>query len=139
MGPPRVNTAPPQYIQTPPGHYSNPLENMIVVARLAALPVDGDSPAAVETRRVRELLQTALAQQEAYSYSQDMIHSTPRPSRIPSYSRHMDSAAVSSNIWRRNQPGGHDPARHEALNLVDQDRIRQEAARVAQQAAEQAA
>ena len=44
-------------------------------ARLAALPIDGDSPTAVETRRVRELLQTALAQQEAYSYSRDRIHS----------------------------------------------------------------
>ena len=75
MGPPRVNTAPPQYVPTPPGHYSNPLENMIAAAaRLAALPIDGDSPVAVETRRVRELLQTALAQQAAYSYHQDMIH-----------------------------------------------------------------
>ena len=89
MGPPRVNTAPPPYVPTPPGHYSNPLENMIAAAaRLAALPVEGDSPTAVETRRVRELLQTALAQQEAYSYSRDRIHSTPiqeiRQNRSPS-------------------------------------------------------
>ena len=69
--------APPQYVPTPPGHYNNPLENMVAAAaRLAALPVDGDSPTAIETRRVRELLQTALAQQEAYSYSRDRIHST---------------------------------------------------------------
>lgn len=98
MEPPHMHTAPPQYIPTPPGHFSNPLENLIAAsARLAALPVDGDSPTAVETRRVRELLQTALAQQEAYSYSRDKIHLTPRPSRSPSYSRHMDSAAMSSN------------------------------------------
>ena len=35
-----------------------------------------------------------------------MIHSTPRPSRSPSYSRHMDSAAVSSNSQRHNQRTG---------------------------------
>ena len=27
MGPPRVNTTPPQYVPIPPGHYANPLEN----------------------------------------------------------------------------------------------------------------
>ena len=48
----------------------------------------------------------------------------------------MDSAAVSSNARRRDQPGGRDPARDGALNLVDQDRTRQEAERVAQQAVE---
>ena len=63
MGPPRVNAAPPQYVPIPPGHYANPLENMVAAAaRLAALQIEGDSPAAVETRRVRELLQKALAQ-----------------------------------------------------------------------------
>ena len=63
MGPPRINMAPPQDVPTPPGHYSNPLENMIAAAtRLAALPIDGDSPSTVETRRTRELLQTALVQ-----------------------------------------------------------------------------
>ena len=66
MEPPHVNMALPRYVPTPPGHFSNPLENLIAAsARLAALPVDGDSPTAVEMRRVRELLQTALAQQEA--------------------------------------------------------------------------
>ena len=29
MGPPCMNTAPPQYVPTPTVHYSNPLENMI--------------------------------------------------------------------------------------------------------------
>ena len=95
MEPPRINATPPHYVPTPPGHFSNPLENLIATsARLAALPMEGDSPAAIETRRVRELLQTALAQQDAYSYSQDRIHSTPRPSRSPSYSRHMESVEM---------------------------------------------
>ena len=111
MGPPRVNPAPPQYVPIPPDHYANPLENMVAAAaRLAALPIDGDSPTAVETRRVRELLQTALVQQEAYSYSRDRIHSTPRPGRSPSYSRHMVSATGSSNVRRRDLPAGHGPA-----------------------------
>ena len=44
MGPPQVPPAPPQYVPIPPGHYNNPLENMVAAAaRLAALPVDGDS------------------------------------------------------------------------------------------------
>lgn len=94
---------------TPLGHYSTPLDNMIAAAtRLAALPVEGETPAAVETRRARELLQTALVQQQAYSYSRDRIHATPRPSR--SYGRHIDSPAVSSTERRR----GHDPVRREA-------------------------
>ena len=122
MEPPRMNTA-PRYIATPPGHFSNPLENLIAVsARLAALPMEGDSPAAIETRRVRELLQTALAQQDAYSYSRDRIHSTPRPSRSPSYSRHMESAEMSSNAQRHNRPYRHEPVRDGALNLSDQER-----------------
>ena len=142
MGPPRVNTAPPPYVPTPPGHYSNPLENMIAAAaRLAALPVEGDSPTAVETRRVRELLQTALAQQEAYSYSRDRIHSTPRhairQNRSPSYSRHMASATGSSNVRRHDFPGGHGLAHNGACNVVDQDRARQEAEQAAQMTAYQ--
>ena len=54
----------------PPGHFPNPLDNMIATAlRLAALPVMGKSPEAVEARRAVELLQMAVAQQAAYSYS----------------------------------------------------------------------
>lgn len=57
MEPPCPNTAPPQHVPVPPGHYSNPLENIIAAAtRLVALPFDGDSPTALETQRVRELL-----------------------------------------------------------------------------------
>lgn len=32
MEPPRMNTAPPQYVPTPPGHFSNPLENLIAAS-----------------------------------------------------------------------------------------------------------
>ena len=47
--PPRLNTTPPQHVLTPPGHYSNPLDNMIAaVLGLAALPVEGESLAAME-------------------------------------------------------------------------------------------
>ena len=109
---------------------------MIAAAmRLVALPVEGESPTAIETRRARELLHTAVAQQAAYSYSHERIHSTPRPSQ--SYSRHIDSPAVSSSEQRCNQPCGHDPARDgaNAQTLVDQGRARREAELAAQQAA----
>ena len=50
MEPPRMYTALPHYAPTRPGHFSNPLENLIAVsARLAALPMEGDSPIAIET------------------------------------------------------------------------------------------
>ena len=64
MDPPRRTDNPPQYVPAPPGHFSSPLDNMIVAAsRLAAIPMEGDSLAAVETRRARDLLQTAVVQQ----------------------------------------------------------------------------
>ena len=114
------------------------MENLIAAsARLEALPVDGDDSTAVETRRIRELVQTALAQQETYSYSRDRIHSTPPPwlapprqNQSPSYNKHMESEALSSNAQRRNQPGGYNPV---------QDRIRQENEQAAQLAAQQTA
>ena len=78
VDPPRQNNIVTPHVPTPLGHYSNPMDNIVAAAsRLAAIPIEGDSPAAVETRRVKELLQTALVQQEAYSYSRDRIHSTP--------------------------------------------------------------
>ena len=93
MDPPRRTHNSLQYVPTLPGHFSTPLDNMIAAAsRLAAIPMEGESPAAVETRRARDLLQTAMMQQQAYSYSRDRIHSTPRPSQ--SYSRHIDEPAV---------------------------------------------
>ena len=125
MDPPHIITAPPHYVPTPPGHFSNPLENLIAAsACLVALPMEGDSQTAIEIWRVRELLQIALAQQDAYSYSRDRIHSTPRPSQSPSYNRHMESADMSSNAQCQNRPYRHEPVRAGALNLADQERIR---------------
>ena len=97
MDPPRQNNIVPQYVPTPPGHYSNPLDNIVAAAScLAALPTDGESPVAVEARWARDLLQTTLNQHQAYSHNRERIHSTPRPSR--SYSRHVeDEPAVSSS------------------------------------------
>ena len=51
----------------------------------------------------------------------------------------MDSADMSSNSQRRNQPRRHEPVQAGALNLADQEMIRQEAERPVQLAAEQAA
>ena len=63
MEPPRQNIVIPPPVQTPPGHYSNPMDNLVgAVACLEAIPVEGDSPQAIETRRVKELLRTALIQ-----------------------------------------------------------------------------
>ena len=121
--PPRQMDNPPQYVSTPPGQFSSPLDNMIAAtSRLAAIPVEGDSLAAVETRRARDLLQTAVVQQQAYSYSRDRIHSTPRPSK--SYSRHMDEREVYSSARRRNAPQGPNPACGEvnAQDVVDNGR-----------------
>ena len=66
--PPRQTDNPLQYVTTPPGHFSSPLDNMIAAASLlAAILMEGDSLAAVETRRARDLLQTDMTQQQAYS------------------------------------------------------------------------
>ena len=129
MNPPRQNNVVPQYVPTPPGHYSNPLDNMVAAAsRLAALPTDRESPVAIETRRARELLQTALNQQQAYSHSRERIHSTPpHPSR--SYSRHIDEPVASSSARHCNSPRGHNPAGGgaNAQDVVDHGRARREA------------
>ena len=61
--PPRLDMTPPQHVPTPLGHYSHPLDNIIAaVKRLAALPVEGESPAMIETWRARERLQRTVAQ-----------------------------------------------------------------------------
>ena len=45
MNPPCQNTAIPQDVSTPPGHYSNPMDNLVATAaRLEAIPIEGDSP-----------------------------------------------------------------------------------------------
>src|SRR3954464_15055158 len=131
---PRVADLPPpnlepRIVNVPSDHYSNPLDNLVAAAaRLEAIPIEGDSLQAVETRRVKELLRTALAQQETYSYSRERIHSTPRPNR--SYSRHMEEQAESSNA-RRGIPRDHNPA-PDAQELVDRARARREAGLAAQ-------
>src|SRR3954471_12446922 len=103
--PPRRTDDPPPHVAAPPDHFPRPLDNMLAAAsRLAAIPMEGDSLAAIETRRARDLLQTAMVQQQAYSYSRDRIHSTPRPSK--SYSRHMDEPEVSSSARCRNAAHG---------------------------------
>lgn len=87
---PRQNNVVPS---TPLGHYSNPLNNIVAAAsRLADLPTDGESPVAVEARRARDLLQTALNQQQAYSHSREKIHST------------LVQARVIADTWRTNRP-----------------------------------
>ena len=135
MVPPRRTDNSPQYTTPPLGHFSTPLDNMITSAsRLAAITMEGESPAAVETRRARDLLQTAMVQQHAYSYSRDKIHSTPHPSK--SYSRHMDEPVVSSSARNRDAPRGPNPVRGgaNAQDLVDNGRARREAALAAQYA-----
>ena len=99
------------------------MDNLVAAAaRLEAIPVEGDSPQAIETRRVKELLRTALIQQEAYSYSRDRIHSTPRPSR--SYSRFLDEPTISSNARGHEAARGNNPAGgvHDAQDVVDRAR-----------------
>ena len=108
------------------------MDNLVAAAaRLEAIPIEGDSPQAIETRQVKELLRTALDQQEAYSYSRDRIHSTPRPSR--SYSRRMGEPAVSSKE-QRGAPRGNKPAggADNAQEVVDRARARREAELAAQ-------
>ena len=75
-----------------------------------------------------------MLQQQAYSYSWDRIHSTPRPSK--SYSRHMDEPEVSSSARRHNVPQGPNPACGEvnAQDVVDNGRARREAALATQYA-----
>ena len=99
------------------------MDNLVAAAaRLEAIPVEGDSPQAIETRRVKELLRTALIQQEAYSYSRDRIHSTPRPSQ--SYSRRLNEPAVSSNARGREAACGDSPVGgvRDAQDVVDRAR-----------------
>ena len=94
--PPRRDQTPLQHFLTPHDHYSNPVDNMLEEAtRLNALPLTDETPFAVEARNAIELLQTAVAQQEKDSYSRDRVQSTPLWSQ--SYSRHVESPAVSSS------------------------------------------
>src|SRR4051812_16297356 len=88
-------------------------------------------------RRARELLQIVVAQQAAYSYSHERIHSTPHLSW--SYSRHIESPAVSSSEQHCNKPPRHYLACGgvNAQTLVDQAMAPQEAELAAQLATQQ--
>lgn len=78
-----------------------------------------------------------VAQQAAYSYSHERIHSNPRQSR--SYSRRIESLAVSSSERCRNPLHVHDPPQDDnnVQALLDQARACQEAELTAQLAAHQ--
>ena len=92
--PPRDLT-PPQRVPTPSGHYSNPVDNMIVVGpRLNGIPIADETPFVAEARNAIEILQTAMAQREKYTHTHESLHSTPLPSH--SYSRSTESPTFSS-------------------------------------------
>ena len=84
---------------------------------------------AVETRNVIELLRMAVAQQAAYSYSSDHVHSTPRQSR--SYSQCIELPTVSSSERRRRPLQDNPPQNNNLLvnaqAIMDQARARREA------------
>ena len=49
MEPPQQNIVILPLVQMPPGHYSNPMDNLVAAAtRLEAIPVEGDSPQAID-------------------------------------------------------------------------------------------
>ncbi|KAI4987786.1 hypothetical protein ZWY2020_028544 [Hordeum vulgare] len=82
--------------QTPWGHFSNPVDNMLSATRhLESLPIHGNSPAEVEARNAIQILKTTVLQQAQYSYSRERLHSTPQASHTRS--RHDDPPAVTAN------------------------------------------
>ena len=103
------------------------------VPRTPTLPNEGESPVAIEARNTVELLQMAVAQHAAYSYSREQIHSTLCQSQ--SYSWRVESPMVSSSERRRNPP--RDDNLLDAQAIVDDARARREAAASAQQGAYQ--
>jgi hypothetical protein len=98
---------PPHHVLTPPGHFSNPVDNLFVATTtLAALPITGNMPVEIEARNAIEKLKTTMVQQANYSYSRERLHSTPVPSRTRSRSRHTESPGASSTRRRREPPRG---------------------------------
>ncbi|KAI4978373.1 hypothetical protein ZWY2020_014927 [Hordeum vulgare] len=83
---PPPNPPPPQpaeahapRFQTPRGHFSNPVDNVLAATRhLESLPIYGISPGEVEARNTNEMLKTAVVQHAQYSHILDWLHSTPR-------------------------------------------------------------
>ena len=91
---PPLTHSPPRRFQTPRGHFSNPVDNMLAATQnMEALPMNGNSPIVVEARNAIEMLKTAVVQQAQYSYSRDRMHSTPYTSK----GHNVESPAVSSS------------------------------------------
>lgn len=75
--------------QTPRGHFSNPVDTVLVATRhLESLSIYGNSPVEIEARNAIEMLKTAVVQHAQYSHSLDRLHSTPQASHTRS--RHED-------------------------------------------------
>lgn len=88
---------------TPAGHFTKPLDNLLVATtNLAALPIMGHSPIKFEARNAIEMLKIAVTQQANYSHSRERLHSTPAPGR--SRSHHVDSPDVSSSTRQHHEP-----------------------------------
>ncbi|KAI5020702.1 hypothetical protein ZWY2020_045590 [Hordeum vulgare] len=68
--------------QTPQGHFSNPVDNVLAATRhLESLSIYGNSPAEIEARNAIEMLKTTVVQNAQFSHSLDRLHSTPQASR----------------------------------------------------------
>ncbi|KAI4965102.1 hypothetical protein ZWY2020_057506 [Hordeum vulgare] len=64
--------------QTPRGHFSNPIDNVMAATRhLESLLIYGNTPAEIEARNAIEMLKTVVVQHAQYSHSLDRLHSTP--------------------------------------------------------------
>ncbi|KAI4994234.1 hypothetical protein ZWY2020_029282 [Hordeum vulgare] len=96
--------------QTPWGHFSNPVDNMLAATRhMESLPIYGNTPAEIEARNAIEMLKTAVVQHAQYSHSLDRLHSTPQASHTRS--RHEDFPVVTSGPRRLPQ--------HDLLGMPD--------------------
>ncbi|KAI4981570.1 hypothetical protein ZWY2020_022062 [Hordeum vulgare] len=108
--PPQPTDAHATLFQTPQGHFSNPMDNVLAATRhLESLPIYGNSTGEVEARNAIEMLKTALVQHAQYSHSLDQLHYTPQASHTRS--RHEDQPAVTSGQRRlpqTNPLGVHD-------------------------------
>ena len=85
--------------QTPRGHFSNPVDNVLAATRhLESLSIYGNSLDEIEARNAIEMLKTVVVQHAQYSHSLDRLHSTPQVSHTRS--RHEDLPAVTSGPRR---------------------------------------
>ncbi|KAI4996004.1 hypothetical protein ZWY2020_040506 [Hordeum vulgare] len=97
--------------QTPRGHFSNPVDNVLAATRHSeSLPIHGNTPAEIEARNAIEMLKTAVVQNTEFSHSLDRLHSTPQASRTRS--RPEDQPAITSRprpLPQVNSPDHWDP------------------------------